>query len=487
MTPAEFRRLGRRAVDLVADYLEALDERPVLCPLAPGETAAKMPVAPPSRGDSWDAIFNDLDRVVLPGLTHWQSPNFFAYFPANGSFPAIIGDIISTGLGVQGMLWATSPACTEMETRVLDWLAAMLGLPDSFLSTSTGGGVIHSTASEAVLTALVVARHRDGADARKRPPRHAMIYASTQAHSSVIKAAMIAGLASSLDDRTHVRLIDTDANYAMRSDLLGAAMAEDAAAGRVPLFVCATIGTTGSTAVDPVEATGRECARHGAWLHVDAAFSGAALLCEEFRWMSRGLDLADSFCFNPHKWMLTSFDCSCFWVRDRNALTSALSITPEYLRNAATQSGKVIDYRDWQIPLGRRFRALKLWMVIRHYGVEGLRAYIREHVRLGALFEELLKGDERFEIVAPRTVSLVCFRLRPRPGESPNLTDARNRRLMEAVNTSGKVYLTHTVLPAIGGDAATAARFVLRLAVGGAQTLESHVRAAFLLLSTRAE
>ncbi len=479
MSPEEFRRLGHQAVDFVADYWERVGERPVLCPLAPGETAARMPAAAPERGESWEAIFRDLDEVIVPGLTHWQSPNFFAYFPANGSFPAIIGDLISTGLGVQGMLWATSPACTEVETRVMDWMARMLGLPEAFLSTGSGGGVIHGTASEAVLTALVAARHA-------RPSVHPMIYASTQAHSSVVKAAMIAGLASGPDDRSHVRLIPTDANYAMRADLLEAAMAEDAAAGRTPLFVCATIGTTGSTAVDPVEAIGRVCVKHGAWLHVDAAFSGAALLCEEHRWMSRGVELADSFCFNPHKWMLTSFDCSCFWVRDRAALTGALSITPEYLRNAATQSGKVIDYRDWQIPLGRRFRSLKLWMVIRHYGVEGLRAYVREHVRLAALFENLVKTDPRFEVVTPRTVSLVCFRLRPRPEEAAPETDERNRRLMGRLNTSGKVYLTHTALPDVRAEGGPS-RLVLRLAIGSSLTREEHVRKAFHLLSMAAE
>jgi aromatic-L-amino-acid decarboxylase len=348
--------------------------------------------------------------------------------------------------------------------------------------------VIQGTASEAVLTALVAARQR--ASVRQRgssgEPLHCMIYASTQAHSSVIKAAMIAGLASGPEDRTHVRLIPTDANYAMRADLLEAAMREDAAAARTPAFVCATIGTTGSTAVDPVDEIGRVCGAHRAWLHVDAAFAGTALLCPEHRWMSRGVELADSFCFNPHKWMLTSFDCSCLWVRDRGALTSALSITPEYLRNAATQSGRVIDYRDWQIPLGRRFRSLKLWMVIRHYGVEGLCAYVREHVRLGEMFEGWVRADSRFEVVTPRVLSLVCFRLRPRSGESPAETDARNQRLLGRLNESGKLYLTHTVLPPVQGGHAEP-RLVLRLAIGGAQTREEHVRAGFHLVSTLAE
>ena len=487
MTGAEFRRRGREAVDFIADYWERLEGRPVLCPLAPGETAAKLPSHPPERGEEWDAIFGDLDRVVVPGLTHWQSPNFFAYFPANSSFPAIIADLISTGLGVQGMLWATSPACTEIETRVLDWLVEMLGLPGEFLSTSNGGGVIHSTASEAVLTAVVAARHaaRQRRRAADTADENFTVYASTQAHSSVIKAAMIAGLADGPEDRTHVRLLDVDERYAMRVDLLEREIERDIAAGRRPLFACATIGTTSSTAVDPVAEIGEVCRRHGVWLHVDAAFSGSALLCPEMRWMSRGVELADSFCFNPHKWMLTSFDCSCFWVRDRAALVRALSIAPEYLRNAATQSGQVIDYRDWQIPLGRRFRALKLWMVIRHYGVEGLRAYLREHVRIAALFEDWVRADGRFEIVTPRTTSLVCFRLRPRAGEQPADTDARNRRLLEKLNASGEIYLTHTVLPStvkatkIDEQSSGASRYILRMAIGGTQTRESHVASAW--------
>ena len=257
-------------------------------------------------------------------------------------------------------------------------------------------------------------------------------------------------------------------------------MEEDVAAGKKPLFVCATIGTTSSTAVDPIAEIAAVCGKYGAWLHVDAAFAGAALLCPEMRWMSKGVEGADSFCFNPHKWMLTSFDCSCFWTSDRASLIGALSIAPEYLRNAATQSGEVIDYRDWQIPLGRRFRALKLWMVIRHYGVEGLRAYIREHVRLAGMFEEWVRGDERFVVVTARTTSLVCFRLRARAGEASAATDARNKRLMDALNTSGKVYLTHTVLAEVREDEeAGVGRFVLRMAIGGTQTREEHVSGAW--------
>jgi aromatic-L-amino-acid decarboxylase len=471
MSPDDFRALGHRMVDWIADYWKRAEEFPVLARVKPGETAAKLPAMPPQTGgpDSWDQIFDDLDRVVLPGLTHWQSPNFFGYFPANASGPAVLGELLSAGLGVQGMLWSTSPACTEIETRMLDWLAAMLALPEKFLSTSpAGGGVIQGTASEATLVAMLAARARSkGQDL--------VAYASNQAHSSVVKAAMIAGIAHGADDREHVRLIDVDQNFAIAPDALAAAVRDDLSRARTPFFVCATVGTTGTTAIDPIEklADALRDAGFNGWLHVDAAHAGAACICPEFRGILNGIQHADSFCFNPHKWLLTNFDCGCFWTSDRRSLTDALSVTPEYLRNAATDSGRVIDYRDWQIPLGRRFRALKLWFVIRHYGVEGLRAYIREHVRLAETFENLVKSDPRFELCAPRVLNLVCLRLR---GAGPE-SDTTNRRLMDRLNNSGKLFLTHTALPP--GPWSNAGRLVLRMAIGAAQTQEKHVRDAW--------
>lgn len=480
MTPEEFRLAAHRAIDALCDYWRTIESRPVLCEKKPGEIAAMLPAHAPEDPEPWDAILGDVDRIVLPGLTHWQSPSFFAFFPANASFPAVLGDLISTGLGVNGMLWATSPAATEIETRVLDWLAELLGLPESFRSVGgVGGGVIHGTASEAVLTALVAARHRVISRAANRPAPHCTIYASTQAHSSIVKAAMIAGLAANPDDRTHLRLIETDADHAMNPAALARAMRDDAAAGRVPTFVVATVGTTSSTAVDPLARIGPICREHNAWLHVDAAFSGSALVCPEHRWMIDGVEHADSFNMNPHKWLLTSFDCSCFWTSDRRSLTAALSVTPEYLRNAASSSGAVIDYRDWQIPLGRRFRALKLWFVIRHYGAAGLRAYIREHVRLAEMFESWIRSDDRFEIAAPRTSALVCFRMRPAKGEAIEQADARSRNLLSTLNASGKIYLTHTTL----SDAAGQPRHTLRMAIGSTLTEERHVRAAWDLIS----
>ncbi len=528
MSGEDFRRVGHRMVDWIADYWSRAESFPVLSQVRPGEILSKLPAAPPDRADpaAWDAIFRDLDSIILPGITHWQSPSFFAYFPANSSGPGVLAELLSAGLGVQGMLWVTSPACTELETRMLDWLAGMLGLPERFLSTSAnGGGVIEGTASEATLVAMIAARERAlgksaagtpplSSRTRTSPPRGAgesasadgdtdiarlVVYTSTQAHSSVIKAAMIAGIARGPDDRERVRLIDVDDRFAMRADLLEEAMKNDYAAGRVPFFVCATVGTTGTTAIDPLqeiagviarcggELSERAGARGPAWLHVDAAHAGAACVCPEFRPMLAGVERADSFAFNPHKWLLTNFDCNCFWTADRAAVINALSITPEYLRNAASDTGKVIDYRDWQVPLGRRFRALKLWFVIRHYGVEGLRSYIREHVRLAGLFEDLVRSDVRFEVATPRTMNLVCFRWKGEGEES----DRFNKDLMNRLNQGGRMYLTHTVLPRSAESRAgvkhpLAGRLVLRLAIGSVATQERHVREAWAMIRDEA-
>ena len=466
MTPEEFRRHGYAVVEWVASYLERLETFPVRSRVAPGAVRAGLPATAPEHGEPFDVILADVERLILPGITHWQSPNFFAYFSANASPPAMLAELISAGLGVQGMLWATSPACTELETHVLDWLADALGLPEPFTSRGTGGGVIQDTASSATLCALLAARDRvtDGAATERGVPAGLTAYASSQAHSSVEKAVGIAGLG-----RTQLRLVDVDGSYAMREDALDDAIRADRAAGRTPCFVAATVGTTSSTAIDPVRAIAEVCRRHAVWLHVDAALAGNAALCPEFRHLQDGLELADSYCVNPHKWMLTNFDCDAFYVADRAALLRALSILPEYLRNQATDAGAVIDYRDWQVPLGRRFRALKLWFVMRSYGLEGLRRHIRHHVELAQRFAAWVRADPRFEIVAPVPLTLVCFRLR---GD-----DGPNERLLAALNDTGEVYLTHTRLDG---------RFVLRLAVGATFTEARHVEAAWRLISETA-
>ena len=459
MTPEEFRHHGRQVIDWIADYMETVEQHPVLSQAEPGSVRAALPTEPPEQGEGFEQALADLDRVILPGVTHWQSPNFFAYFPANASGPAILGELLSAGLGVQGMLWATSPACTELETHVLDWLVSMLGLPEVFRSTSAGGGVIQDSASSAVLCALLAARERatDGVSDREGCRQPLTVYTSSHAHSSLEKAVRIAGLGTQ-----SLRKVAVDEAYAQRPDDLARQLDADRAAGSVPTLVCATVGTTSSNAMDPIREIAEVCRERGVWLHVDAAMSGTAALCPEFRHLQDGVELADSYCFNPHKWMFTNFDCTGFWVADRAALLRALSILPEYLRNQATDSGSVIDYRDWQIPLGRRFRALKLWLVIRHYGVEGLRAHVRRHVELAQRFVGWVEEHPDFELVAPAPLNLVCFRHRG--------GDDLNQRLMDRLNTSGTLYLTHTKLDD---------RLVLRMSIGQARTEAHHIEAAW--------
>ena len=459
MTPEEFRRHGHEVVDWIADYYSRIESYPVLSGVKPGDIRASLPSQPPAKGEQFAAILSDVEKLIVPGITHWQSPNFFAYFPANASGPAILGDLLSSGFGVQGMLWATSPACTELETHVLDWLVDMLGLPQKFLSTSTGGGVIQDTASSASLCAMLAGRERatNFASNKLGCDGKLTVYTSTQAHSSIEKDVQVAGLG--LD---RLRLIEVDENFAMKPDALARAIAADRKAGMVPCFVCATIGTTSSNAIDPIPEIARICRENNLWFHVDAAMSGTAALCPELRHTHKGVELADSYAFNPHKWMFTNFDCDCFWVADRAALIKTLSILPEYLKNQATESGAVFDYRDWHIPLGRRFRALKLWFVIRHYGVEGLQFHVRRHVELARQFAEWVKKDDRFELAAPVPFNLVCFRHKA--------GDEANQMIMDRLNRSGDLYLTHTKLNG---------RITLRLSVGQTNTELRHVEKAW--------
>src|SRR4051794_28110630 len=430
MSPDEFRDYGHQVIDWIADYYAQIESFPVLSPAMPGQLRASLPAEPPSSGEGFEALLADLDRVILPGITHWQHPAFFAFFPASASGPAILGDLLASGLGVQGMLWATSPAATELETHVLDWLADLFALPDRFRSTDEGGGVIQHSASDAALVAIVAALHRVSAGATEHAGIQAgrfAVYTSGQTHSSVEKACRIAGLGADALRKLEVHP-DT---LAARADHLRALIAADKAAGVVPALVVASVGATGTGAVDPVAEMSAIAHEAGAWLHVDAAWAGVAAVAPELRWLNAGLTAADSYATNPHKWLLTNFDCDAFWVADRAALLGALSILPEYLRNAATESGAVIDYRDWHVPLGRRFRALKLWAVIRWYGAEGLRRHIRDHVALAQEFAAWVAADDRFEIVAPHPLSLVTFRLRA--------GDDANRALLERVNSSGEL------------------------------------------------
>lgn len=467
MTPDEFRRYGRAVVDWIADYQERVESMPVLAQVQPGQIRAGLPAAPPQQGQDFEAILADVDRLIMPGITHWQSPNFFAFFPSNTSGPSILGELLSAGLGVQGMLWATSPACTELETHVLDWVVDMMGLPSRFKSNTSGGGVIQDTASSAALTAVLAARERatKGQCNEQGLDSKLVAYASTQAHSSIEKAVKIAGLG-----RVNLRLIEPDATFAMRPDLLAQQIQADRKAGLVPCFASATVGTTSSNGMDPLPEIGRICQREGLWFHVDGAMSGTAAICPEFRHLFKGLELADSYCFNPHKWMFTNFDCDCFFVADRAALINTFSIMPEYLRNKATESGAVIDYRDWHVQLGRRFRSLKLWFVIRHYGVEGLQHHVRRHVELARQLAAWVTADDRFELAVPAPLNLVCFRHRG--------GDDVNRRLLERLNATGELYLTHTSL---------AGRYTLRMCIAQTHTEARHVEQAWQKIQAAAD
>ncbi|MBN1318070.1 MAG: aspartate aminotransferase family protein [Anaerolineales bacterium] len=459
MTPEAFRRYGRELIDWIADFYQRVESLPVLSQVEPGQIRAALPENPPFKGESFDQILHDVDEIILPGLTHWQSPNFFAFFPANTSGPSLLGELLTAALGVQGMLWTTSPACTELETHLMDWLVDMLALPAHFKSSAQGGGAIQDSASSAALCALLAARERatNYACNEKGGDGRLVAYTSTQTHSSVEKAVKIAGIG-----RQNLRQVQVDTTLAMRPDDLVRQIEQDQVDGKTPFFVCGTVGTTSSNAIDPLPEIGRICREYDLWLHVDAAMAGTASLCPEFRYLQNGVEFADSYCFNPHKWMFTNFDCDCFWVADRATLIKTLSILPEYLKNQATESGAVIDYRDWQIPLGRRFRALKLWFVIRHYGVEGLQHLVRYHVEMAQQFAEWVRNDSRFELAIKPPLNLVCFRHRG--------GDAYNQKLMDEVNQSGKLYLTHTRIQD---------KFTLRLCVGQTHTEARHVENAW--------
>ncbi len=464
MDTNEFRKHAHDLVDWMADYLQNVESYPVRPPVHPGEIINKLPELPPQDGEPFENIFSDFQSIILPGMTHWQHPSFFAYFPANSSGPSVLAEMLTATLGAQCMSWITSPAATELEERMMQWLGAMIGLPAVFT------GVIQDTASTATLCSILTAREvrsRYSVNARGYPSyTRFTAYCSREAHSSVERAIKIAGIG-----RENLRKIDVDAAYAMRSDALEAAIKHDIKTGFTPLVVVAALGTTGSTAIDPLEEIGKICHRHKLWLHVDAAFAGSALLIPELRGMIDGIEYVDTFVFNPHKWMFTNFDCSAYFVKDRNALVKTFEILPEYLRTE--EEGKVNNYRDWGIQLGRRFRALKLWFVIRHYGVRGLQEKIRTHILLAQEFARRIRESEHFDLCAPVPLNTVCFRYK-----SPQATDLAtqnrlNQQLLETLNDSGRLYLTHTKL----ND-----RFVLRLVIGQTDVRRDHVDRAWELI-----
>jgi aromatic-L-amino-acid/L-tryptophan decarboxylase len=465
MTPDEFRRHGYELINWIADYIEGVGERPVQSGVAPGETRAALPEHPPLKPEQFDAVMADVDRVIMPGVTNWQHPGWFAYFPANNSYPSILGELLSAGLGVQGMSWVTSPACTELETLMLDWMREMLDLPERFHSTSdTGGGVIQGSASEATLVAILSARHRatNGAVNADGDTSKLVAYATSQSHSSIEKGLRIAGIGT---DR--MRVVAHDEAFAMRPDSLRQTIADDRANGLIPFFVNSNHGSTSSMAFDPTPELGLVCQENDVWLHVDGAMAGIAALVPELRWVNSGLDLADSYCTNPHKWMGVNFDCTTYWTADRASLLGALSILPEYLRSAAAESGAVIDYRDWQVPLGRRFRALKLWFAIRCEGVDAFQAMIREHVAVTQRLAETIGADTTFEIVAPHPLNLLCVSVAAASSDESN---TRTDALIEAANAQAECHYTRTVLDG---------RSVLRISIGARTTDTTNVEAAW--------
>lgn len=460
----DFRASAHDLVDWMADYLETIEGRPVRAQTVPGAIADALPPTPPGEPEDFATILADFEQIVMPGMTHWQHPSFFAYFPANSSPPSVLAEMLTAAIAAQCMLWQTSPAATEMETRCLDWLGQMLGLSDGW------EGVIQDSASSATLAAILVARER-ATDWRSNQQGLAgmaplAVYASAEAHSSVEKAVGIAGLG-----RDALRLVPVDDAFAMRPDALASRLEADLAAGIVPACVVATLGTTGTGGVDPLRAIGELCRRHGCYLHVDAAWAGSALILPEARWMIDGIEAADSFVFNPHKWLGVNFDCSAHFIRDAAALRQTLSVLPPYL--VGRETGRVIDYRDWGIPLGRRFRALKLWFVIRSYGVVGLQAMLRRHIALVDELASWIAEAPDFELTSKPSLALLSFRYHPQGVDDQAELDSLNQELINRINDDGRIYLTQTK---VGG------RLVLRFSIGQTTTERRHVEAGWVVV-----
>jgi aromatic-L-amino-acid decarboxylase len=463
--PEGFRAALHRTADLVADYLEKVGGLPVLPNVRPGDVRRQLPKAPPEQGETYEALLEDYKRLIEPNVTHWNHPGFFAYFAITGSEPGILGELLTAGLNVNHMLWKSGPAPTELEETVCDWLRQMMGLPEGFV------GHINDTASMSTLVAIAAARHR-ASKGRARThgladARPMTVFASDHVHSSIDKACITLGLG-----QAHLRRVPVDDAFRMRPDALASMIAEDRHTGHVPIAVVATAGTTSTTSVDPLRAVAQVAAREGLWLHVDAAYAGPAAICPELRGRFDGMELGDSIVVNPHKWLLTPVDCSVLLLKDPAALKEAFTLTPEYLKTAETGVTNLMDYGP---QLGRRFRSLKLWFVIRHYGVEGLRAIIRAHCEMAQEFAGWVRAEKGFEVCAPVPFSTVCFRATP-PG-SPESQDAFNERLLAAVNAVGPVFLVQTKLNG---------RFVIRLAIGNARTKQEHVRGAWDIIRTKA-
>jgi len=461
MNVKEFRKHAHEFADWMADYLEKVDAYPVKSNVLPGDIYNSLPGKPPQTGESMNEIMKDFEQIIMPGITHWQSPNFFAYFPANSSYPSVLAEMLTATIGAQCMIWETSPAAAELEERVTNWLKDMIGLPTFF------EGVIQDTASTSTLAALLTAREKITRyrvnKAGLRQENRLRVYCSTETHSSIEKAVKIAGLG-----KENLIKVATDDKLRINPEKLGLAVMDDLNKGYHPMCVVATLGTTGTTAVDPLKEVGQICKAHNLWLHVDAALAGTALLLPEFRWMIDGIEQADSFVFNPHKWMFTNFDCSVYFVKEKETLLKTFEILPEYLKTKSR--GKVNDYRDWGVPLGRRFRGLKLWFVIRSFGIKGLQEKIRLHVSLAQWLKKNIEKEKFFELMAPVTLNTVCFRFNPGNIIKSQELNNLNEKLLNILNKSGKLYLTHTK---INGD------FVIRMVVSQTYVTKKHVENAW--------
>jgi aromatic-L-amino-acid decarboxylase len=466
MDQNEFRKNAHELVDWMADYFEEVEEYPVVPDISPGDILQQLAESAPEQPEAFEAIFNDFEETIMPGMTHWESPNFMGYFPANKSYPSVLAEMLTATLGAQCMSWLTSPAATELEEQVMEWLRELIGLPTSFT------GVIQSTASTSTLCALLMARERSSNfsinEEGFQGNEQMKVYCSSETHSSIEKDVKIAGFG-----RKNLRKIPVDDHFALQPEALEAAIREDLEKGCQPTAVVATIGTTGSTAVDPVEAISEICARYDVFLHVDAAFAGTALLLPKMRWIAEGIEQADSFVFNPHKWMFTNFDCSAFYVQDKELLIRTFAILPEYLKTPEDQ--RVKNYRDWGIPLGRRFRALKLWFVMRSFGAEELRKKIRHHIELAQYVTEQIQEHPDFELLAPVPFNTICFRFHPAHISDEAKLNELNEQLLNRIQQSGQLFLTHTKLNG---------QYTIRMVIGNTNVQQRHVTDAWALIQS---
>ncbi|KAF3443816.1 hypothetical protein FNV43_RR13506 [Rhamnella rubrinervis] len=476
LDPEELRKQAHQMVDFIADYYKNIESYPVLSQVQPGYLRTRFPQTAPYRPESLETIFSDVAKDIIPGMTHWLSPNFFAFFPATVSTAGFLGEMLSTSFNSVGFNWLASPAATELEMVVMDWLANMLKLPKSFMFSGTGGGVIQSTTSESILVTLIAARDRVVSEVGMENMQKIVVNGSDQTHSMFTKSSKLAGI-----NPCNIRSVPTsrETGFSLCPLMLRRVVKADVAGGLIPLYLCTNVGTTSTTAVDPLEQLANVANDYGMWVHVDAAYGGSACICPEFRQYLNGVERVDSFSLSPHKWLLSYLDCCCLWVKQPGLLVKALSTNPEYLKNKPSESDSVVDYKDWQVGTGRKFQSLRLWLVLRSYGIANLQNHIRSDVRMAKMFEGFVKSDPRFEIVTPRRFALVCFRLNPSTlSSNSEIIESLNRNLLDWINSTGQACLSHTKVSGL---------YMLRFAVGATLTEECHVVAAWKLITNGAE